>query len=63
MTEWRCVVVHPAGPRLEHECVNEADAREWERLERADYPAAEIFVERREVAPWERVPTNDGRAT
>lgn len=53
-TEWRCVIAHEGGSRVEEPCQNEADAREWARLERQDYPRADVSVEWREVTPWTR---------
>jgi hypothetical protein len=56
LEEWRVCTKMPQweGPLTERAETEQA-AREWADLERADYPHAEIWIERRNLGTWERV--------
>jgi hypothetical protein len=54
-TQWRVGTKHRRMPEpLYQACADEHAAREWMRLERIDYPHADIWIESREVTPWRR---------
>lgn len=54
--QWRVATKHPRYDEpMTQNFAAEHDARDWARLERIDYPHCEVYIERREVTPWERV--------